>query len=272
MTPVVSDSDFELHVGDALEVLAGMRAGAAHACVTSPPYLDARPEYPSPNHSDWYAIFKELRRVVTGPALFNVGRLWRDGREVLWWVDLVRIAESADWLLLDTLTWIKPNGNPIQGKVFANRHEYVLILGDRETKLNVDAVRVPYSPDSIRRLKRGWSNHIGVKNDIRNNKTRSSEPHPLGGRPPSYVEVHTGREKGNPHPAPMPERLAEHLVSLASWPGQTVLDPFAGSCTTAVAARRHGRRSIAIELSPEYARIGAERMAQQSLAGEELVA
>ena len=45
----------------------------------------------------------------------------------------------------------------------------------------------------------------------------------------------------------------------------TVLDPFLGSGTTAYVARKHGRRSIGIELNPEYADLAARRMQQQSL-------
>jgi DNA modification methylase len=45
----------------------------------------------------------------------------------------------------------------------------------------------------------------------------------------------------------------------------TVLDPFMGSGTTALVARKHGRRSIGIELNPEYARLAAKRLSQLSL-------
>jgi hypothetical protein len=45
----------------------------------------------------------------------------------------------------------------------------------------------------------------------------------------------------------------------------TILDPFLGSGTTAFVARKHGRRSIGIELNPAYADLAARRMAQQSL-------
>jgi len=48
----------------------------------------------------------------------------------------------------------------------------------------------------------------------------------------------------------------------------TVLDPFAGSGTTALVARKHGRRSIGIELSEPYARMAAERLQQLSLLAE----
>jgi DNA modification methylase len=45
----------------------------------------------------------------------------------------------------------------------------------------------------------------------------------------------------------------------------TVLDPFAGSGTTNLVARRYGRRSIGIELNPDYCQLIADRTMQQTL-------
>lgn len=267
MTLWLDDGDVRLYHGDALYVLRGLEDSAADAVVTSPPYLDARSEYPSPTIAEFEAIFLELRRVCSGPALINVGRIFREGRELRWWVELAEAAERSGWAHLDTIVWVKPNANPIHGAVLANRHEYVLILGSTADELNVDAVRVPYAESSIARLRRGWTNHTGVKGDKRAPGTRLSEPHPIGGRPPSYLVADVGREKGNPHPAPMPLDLAVDLVSLASSPSQTVLDPFVGSGTTLAACRRLGRSAIGIDLSLEYLAIAADRLSQLSLLG-----
>ena len=54
------------------------------------------------------------------------------------------------------------------------------------------------------------------------------------------------------HPAPYPEALAERLVRMFSFVGDTVLDPFAGTGTTALAAARWGRNSIGVEVSKKY--------------------
>ena len=48
-------------------------------------------------------------------------------------------------------------------------------------------------------------------------------------------------------------------------PGGIILDPFAGSGTTGVAARAEGHRAVLIERDPEYLQIIAGRLSQQSL-------
>jgi DNA modification methylase len=251
------DEDTELFEGDAYDILQEFDRDSVDACITSPPYLDARPEYPSPSSEEFMLIFSELRRVVCGPLLLNVGRLWRDRREYRWWEHLLSLAEEVGWEHRDTLIWIKPNANPIQGELLTSAHEYVFLFGDG---FDPDAVRTPYSPESLARYNRRFVANAGVKNYERppHRPERLGAANELGARPRSYVEITTGQEKGNPHPAPMPLELALHLVRLSG--GGCILDPFAGSGTTLVAARQLRCRSIGIELSPEYARMAAERL------------
>jgi DNA modification methylase len=66
--------------------------------------------------------------------------------------------------------------------------------------------------------------------------------------------------KRSKHPATMPLELARRCIVCSTQPGDIVLDPFCGSGTTALAARRLGRRSIGIDLSPEYIAIAADRL------------
>jgi len=67
------------------------------------------------------------------------------------------------------------------------------------------------------------------------------------------------------HPAPMPVEVARRAIRLSSWPGEVVLDPFAGSGTTLLAARQLGRRAVGIETSERYCALAVERLAQGSL-------
>jgi modification methylase len=54
------------------------------------------------------------------------------------------------------------------------------------------------------------------------------------------------------HPAPYPEELAERLIRMFSFVGDTVLDPFMGTGTTTAAAAKWGRNSIGVEIDPHY--------------------
>jgi DNA modification methylase len=69
-----------------------------------------------------------------------------------------------------------------------------------------------------------------------------------------------GASTRNGHPAPYPIELAERLIRMFSFAGDVVLDPFAGTCSTAIAAYKSGRQSISNEIDPEYLRIGTEKL------------
>ena len=62
------------------------------------------------------------------------------------------------------------------------------------------------------------------------------------------------------HPAPYPLELAERLVRMFSFVGDTVLDPFMGTATTNIAAAKWGRSSIGIEVDPHYFEMSAQRI------------
>ena len=67
------------------------------------------------------------------------------------------------------------------------------------------------------------------------------------------------------HPAPFPVVLAERLVRMFSFAGDMVLDPFTGTATTQIAARRWGRNSVGIEVEPTYYEMARTRLASTPL-------
>lgn len=81
----------------------------------------------------------------------------------------------------------------------------------------------------------------------------------------STSERNNGHGPANTHPTVKPVDLMRWLVRLVTPPGGVVLDPFAGSGTTGVAARAEGHRAVLIEREAEYLQIIAGRLAQQSL-------
>jgi DNA modification methylase len=64
------------------------------------------------------------------------------------------------------------------------------------------------------------------------------------------------------HPAPYPVELAERLIRMFSFVGDTILDPFGGTGSTTLAASRFGRNSISIELDTEYFKFLKSRLAE----------
>jgi DNA modification methylase len=70
------------------------------------------------------------------------------------------------------------------------------------------------------------------------------------------------------HTTQKPEPLMAELVALFTDAGETILDPFAGSGTTLVAAKRLGRKAIGIELNEKYCEVAANRLRQSVLALE----
>lgn len=79
---------------------------------------------------------------------------------------------------------------------------------------------------------------------------------------PIWSDV-TGQQR-SAHPAPYPVEIPRRLIRMFSFVGDTVLDPFAGTGTTTIAAVETGRNSIAVELEPSYVTLIERRLAQSS--------
>ena len=62
------------------------------------------------------------------------------------------------------------------------------------------------------------------------------------------------------HPSQYPEELVERIIKVGTHEGDLVLDPFMGSGTTAVVAKRLNRRYVGYEIEPEYIEIANKRL------------
>lgn len=69
------------------------------------------------------------------------------------------------------------------------------------------------------------------------------------------------QEMKNPHPAPFPVNLIERIITSTN--AKTVLDPFMGSGTTAIAAIKHNRDYIGIDISKKYCEMAENRISQE---------
>lgn len=146
-------------------------------------------------------------------------------------------------------------------KKFTRSHAHIFyyVVDPKRFTFNADAVRVPSARQTTYADRR--ANPKGrVPDDTWVLRPQEDEQFFQTEMDTWYVSRVCGTFKERTgHPCQMPEALLERIIRVASNPGELVLDPFAGSGTTLVAAKRLGRRYLGIELSTEY----AERVRQR---------
>ena len=179
--------------------------------------------------------------------------------------------QQDGWYLRNDIIWHKPNPMPeaVRDRC-AKAHEHIFLLS-RSPKYYFDyeAILEPYT-EPLNRWggdkfnKEENSKYLG--SDITNydRADKDVRPNPNGKVRKDVWSMNTSSYKGA-HFAVFPETIPEYCIKAGSKEGDVVLDPFMGSGTTAVVAKKLFRKWIGIELNPEYAKIINERTSQTSL-------
>jgi DNA modification methylase len=143
----------------------------------------------------------------------------------------------------------------------SHAHLFYYVADPKAYTFNADAVRVPSARQTTYADRR--ANPVGkVPDDTWVLRPQETESHfRSDGDTWSVSRVCGTFKERTGHPCQMPEALLERVVKVSSNPGDLVVDPFAGSGTTLVAAKRLGRKYLGVELSPDYADAIQERLA-----------
>ncbi|MDM8244831.1 adenine-specific DNA-methyltransferase [Limosilactobacillus vaginalis] len=96
--------------------------------------------------------------------------------------------------------------------------------------------------------------------DYRKNPPRPYNTKKVPGNVWNFPRVRFKMDEYENHPTQKPEALLERIIKASSNPNDIVLDPFAGSFTTGAVAEKLGRKSISIEVEPEFYKIGLRRL------------
>jgi site-specific DNA-methyltransferase (adenine-specific) len=227
--------------------------------VTSPPYWAIK-DYGNAEQiglNDSYAayldkilaVFAECERVLRhdGSMWINVDTI-NTGHDELVTIpfDLTAGLRVLGFLLRDVVIWHNPIALPENlSYKLANKFEYVLMFTKhpRRFKFYKDRIREPHTTVND---KRRWRFN-----------PRGRDP----GNVWTINRVVYGQDEFCDHPAQFPSELPRRIIKLTSDPGDTILDPFAGSGTTMMVARALGRNSIGYELNPAYLSMISERLA-----------
>jgi len=168
---------------------------------------------------------------------------------------------SRGWYLRSDIIWKKPDPMPESVKDRpTNQHEYLFLLSkSRDYFYDHDAIKEDAKHADDRRHGEG---RIGY-----NGKRQGDE----GTGQEAFVSIKDRRNKrsvwdvttaqvSEAHFAVFPLELVEPCVLAGSEEGDMVLDPFAGSGTTGIAALKHGRKFVGVDLNKEYIQIAKDRI------------
>ncbi|MEX2166742.1 MAG: site-specific DNA-methyltransferase [Methyloceanibacter sp.] len=240
-------------VGDCIEALGRLPAGCVDLIFADPPYnLQLNNELYRPNNSRVDAVDDDWDKFSSFAAYDDFTRAWLTAcRRVLkpaasLWVigsyhNIFRVGtvlqDLGFWVLNDVI-WRKTNPMPnFRGRRFTNAHE-TLIWASMGPK-----ARYTFNYDSMKAL----------NEDL---QMRSDWLLPIcsGGE---RLKQDCGRKT---HPTQKPEALLHRVILASSNLGELVLDPFSGSGTTAVVAKRLGRHFIGLERDKAYVRAAETRL------------
>jgi site-specific DNA-methyltransferase (adenine-specific) len=228
--PYYEDADVRLFLGDCREVLPRLEAGSVDLLVTDPPY-----------GVSWRSGLRQLafERMAGDDGAFPLHdalaealRVLRRGRHVY----VFGLVDVGPLPLTSPAELIWDKGQPGPGDLtssWARTHERILFATHEISKTN----REDGYGRLAARLRRG-----SVLRCPRLNADAVTR-----------------------HPTEKPVSILRELIEASSLLGETVLDPFAGSGSTLVAAKLEGRKAIGVEVEERYCAVAAERLRQQML-------
>ena len=239
----MSDWVNQVFCEDALLGLARIPDGSIDLILTDPPYNLGK-DYGNASDQqsvEAYLAWTEQWIDAAVPKLKPNGSLyifltWRFTPEIF-------VMLKKRMTMMNEIIWDRrvPSMGGSVRSFFANRKDYYFDL---------DAVRIPY--DAATKKARSRSIFIGAK------------WLEVGYNPKdvwSVSRLHREHPERADHPTQKPLEIIERMVKASCPPGGIVLDPFMGSGTTAIAAKRLGRQFTGFELNPAYCAIIHERLA-----------
>lgn len=239
MPKYYEDENVTLFHGDCREVLPLLPSLSIDATITDPPYgVDKRGVmlgqisanyHEKGTHSRGYADhnserFAELMRAFSREA----ARITKPGRHVAAFASPRTAHELAMSMTQEGLTIM----------------DSVVFAGGGTFAKSKTTLVPSYEPMLLART-RGKPVHINPQRNVQN-----------------VVTIKKGR-RASAHPMTKPHAWMLWAVEHLTWQGETILDPFAGSGSTLVAAKEAGRKAVGIESEEEYCEVTAERLSAE---------
>lgn len=266
----------DVREGDALDVLRQLPAHSAHSVVTDPPYPEINRDYGRLSEVEWtelmHAVVTEARRVLVpnGSAVFVLQpNSERVGRMRPWLWDFLAWASRA-WNVVQDAYWWNHSAAPT---VHCQRTRGLMRpsiklcvwLGDPDCYRNQGAVL--WSPSAAMQahsLEDRALQRLPSGQTVRRGRIAATVHERGGSTPFNILPIANANSSSSGgafgHCAATPLALCRWWVRYLTPVGGVVLDPFAGSGTTAVACELEGMSCVAIERDARYAEIMRRRV------------
>ncbi len=237
--------------GDCRDVLPTLPAGGFDCVLTDPPYGETSLEW-----DRWVNGWPSLMARVVKPS----GSMWVFGSFRMF---MEHWSEFSGWRSSQDIVWEKHNGSGFANDRFRRVHELAVHFYRADAKWR-DVFKSPqFTNDAVKRTvkRRSQPPHLGKIADDERSSYSSEDGGPRLMRSVQFVRSEHGRAE---HPTQKPQEIVESLLRYACPVGGSVLDPFAGSGTTGIVAKRIGISAMLIEARPAFVSIISSRLADDA--------
>jgi site-specific DNA-methyltransferase (adenine-specific) len=243
--------------GDSARLLEAMDEASVNLVVTSPPYslgvdygqAGYADDQPYAHYLEWVRGWASMLLNVSAPggrACINIPLDSNKGGKRAIYADYLRIFQEVGWTYQTSIVWNEQNISrrtawgswlsPSAPFVTAPVEMIAVFYKGSFRRPAIDGKRGDITRDEFLAWTLGMWTFAGAN------------PRRVG------------------HPAPFPEELPRRLIKLYSYPDDVVLDPFVGSGTSLVVAKRLGRSSLGVEINPVFCELTKRNLQTVELA------
>lgn len=264
-----------IYVGDCKELLKQIPDNSVDLFLTSPPYANIKNKYNNissnapntNNYCEWLIPhLNEMARCLkpTGSLILNINDCVINGGRSIYVFELIAsFSRQSNLTFYERLIWNK--GKSLSHpKRFRDNIEYIFwfVKDINNFTLNFNEMRVPYDSKSINRAKNPIKKrHIRTEENQEQKEYKKWILHPKGAVPSVLVNIGSESKRvSNIHVAVYPERLCEYFIKGTTNEGDLVVDPFSGSGTTLVSAKKLKRNYIGFDINESYVEESKKRL------------
>ncbi len=260
----------KIYLGDSLELLKQVEDNSVDLVLCSPPYATMKKYIDDDGilpdeYVDWFIPFCiEIERVIkpTGSFILNINDKVESGFRHPYVFDLIsEIHKKTNLKMFERLFWNKMKSLPHRSR-FGDRIEFIFwFTKSKDFKLNMDEMRTEYSEKSIKRMKKPLKKRFSRTGADTELDYKDWAPNPKGALPTVLVNISSETKKiADSHVAVYPVELVTYFMKGSTNEGDLVLDPFMGTGTTGLTAKRLNRNYIGFDKQEHYVRIAEKRI------------